>query len=493
MIRVSQWAEIRHMHLVEGVAKKEVARRLGLNIKTVRRALKRSSAALERASPRRGRRLDPWRGKIVAWLKAERRLSAKRIRTLLLSEAGAVSARSVREYVAELRAELFPREGFIHRTHEPGRTFEADFGESFAVVAGELHKAHYLVATLPASNVYFAKAYPVERLECLLDGLLSAFQWLGGVPERGVFDNTSLAVKEVLRGRERVETALFHAFRGAFPFEADFCAPAKAWEKGSAERGVGYVRGLCFRPIPEAASWEELNAKILFELERDLDQRWLPDGRSAREALADERSKLRLLPAHLPEPCRVLTRMANRFGHVRVERVTYSVPLHQARRAVTVKLFHDHVDLAVGAEVVARPRRSFKTGEMVLDPLHVLCALEKKHRAIDEATALREWKLPEAFGELRSELRAHTRKSDQEWIGVLRLLEEHPMERVEAAVRAALAQGSPRLETVRLLLRSEDEQRVEVEPVALGRDELRDLDVAAPRLERWDELLGVVA
>ena len=34
-----QWAEIRHMHLGEGVAKKEVARRLGLDIKTVRRAL----------------------------------------------------------------------------------------------------------------------------------------------------------------------------------------------------------------------------------------------------------------------------------------------------------------------------------------------------------------------------------------------------------------------------------------------------------------------
>ena len=39
MIRVSQWAEIRHMHLVEGVAKKSVARRLGLDVKTVRRAL----------------------------------------------------------------------------------------------------------------------------------------------------------------------------------------------------------------------------------------------------------------------------------------------------------------------------------------------------------------------------------------------------------------------------------------------------------------------
>ena len=118
--------------------------------------------------------------------------------------------------------------GVIHRTHEPGRSFEADFGESMVRVAGELRRAHFFVATLPSSNVYFVKAYPAERLECLLDGILSFFRWLGGVPARGVFDNTSLAVKAVLRGRERLETVLFESFHGAFPFEARFCAPAKA-------------------------------------------------------------------------------------------------------------------------------------------------------------------------------------------------------------------------------------------------------------------------
>lgn len=251
------------------------------------------------------------------------------------------------------------------------------------------------------------------------------------------------------------------------------------------------MRALCFRPLLEGASFEELNVKMLFELERDLDQRVLPDKRTAREALDAELAKLRALPAHVPEPCRVLTRMANRFGHVRIE-LTYSVPEH-ARRAVTAKLFPERVELALGAEVVARARRSFKAGDMVLDPLQVLAALERKHRAIDEATALKGWVLPEAFGKLRTELRAHTRKSDQEWIGVLRLLEEHPQEKVGAAVRAALAQGLPRLETVRLLLRTEGEERVAVEPVALERAELRDLVVAAPKLERWDEILEVVA
>ena len=41
-----------------------------------------------------------------------------------------------------------------------------------------------------------------------------------------MFDNTSLAVKAVLAGRDRVET---EAFRGGYPFRAEFCAPAKGW------------------------------------------------------------------------------------------------------------------------------------------------------------------------------------------------------------------------------------------------------------------------
>ena len=237
MIRVSQWAEIRHMYLVQGIAKKEIARRLGLDIKTVRRALEAEQAPLTRASPQRPFLLDTWREPIERWLRREPRLSAQRVGRLLEQEAGrAFNERTVRQYVARLKSQLFAPQAFVHRTHEPGQTLEGDFGESWAFVAGGC-KAHFFVATLPASNVYFAKAYPVERLECLLDGLASAFVFLGGLPRRVVLDNTTLAVKEVLSGRERTETLAFAAFRDAWPFAADYCAPAKGWRRVGGGRG----------------------------------------------------------------------------------------------------------------------------------------------------------------------------------------------------------------------------------------------------------------
>ena len=65
---MSQWAEIRQLFFVDRISKKEIARRFGLDVKTVRRALEREQAPVHRVSPARGCRLDPWRGEIEAWL-----------------------------------------------------------------------------------------------------------------------------------------------------------------------------------------------------------------------------------------------------------------------------------------------------------------------------------------------------------------------------------------------------------------------------------------
>ena len=431
---MSQWAEIRQMHVVDGVPKKQIAERLGLDIKTVRRAVAQAAAPARRAVSR-PRHLDRWRAQIEQWLRQDRRLTATRIRRLLLPLAGPVAERTVRWYVARLKAAAAPKEVYVHRSPRPGVTLEVDFGESWAEVAGVLRKVKYVVATLPYSNVYFAKAYPVERLESLLDGIQAAFASMGGVTDRVVLDNTTIAVKQVLTGRDRVQTDAFQAFRGAYPFAAAVCAPAKGWEKGSVETGVTYVRNLVFRPRPTVASWAALNALIITELEADVATRRLADGRPVREAWTLERRHLRALPVHLPETCRVEAR--------------------------------------------------------VLDPLHVLPVLERKHRAVSEATALQDWALAPVWQQVRTALRQQTRKPDQEWVRMLRLLETYPAPAVEAAVAAALARDSPRLETVRLLLRQRAAgPRPAIRPVPTVRADLARIAVSAPTLAASDVLTG---
>jgi transposase len=488
---MSQWAEIRHQHFVEGVAKKELARRFGLDVKTVRRALVQETPPARRPV-RRPSRLDAHREAIEAWLREDPKMTAKRIRTLLLPRTGPIGGRTVRQYVARVRTALFPKPAYVHRTHRPGATMEADFGESWAVVDGALRKVKFLVATLPASNVYFARAYPVERLECLLDGLAEAFAFFGGVTERVVLDNTSLAVKKVCRGRERLETEAFHAFRGQYPFGVDFCAPAKGNEKGSAETGVKYVRNNAFRPMPRVKHFDELNDGLLDVLLGDLDARRLADGRTVRQAWQAEKEHLRPLPAHRPETCRRLSRVADKFGHVRVAGIRYSVPIRCAYRPVWVKAYWNRVEIAMHDAVVARHPRVFTEGAYQLDPRHVLPLLETKHRAVSEATALQSWTVPEVFERLREELRKDTRKPDQEWVKVLLLLEEHEAEQVEAAVAEALERGSGRLETIRQILRQkaagEDVRPCKAPP---GDHAWADVEIEEPDLERYDRVGGV--
>ena len=144
---------------------------------------------------------------------------------------------------------------------------EVDFGESWVDIAGVPCKVKYLVATLPYSNAYFAEAYPVERLESLLDGIESAFRHFGGVVDRVVLDNTSLAVKEILAGRDRVQTDAFEAFGGAYPFRAEFCAPSKGWEKFQASyyapsRACDTSFGCCRRPRNRFAEWATGNGPV---------------------------------------------------------------------------------------------------------------------------------------------------------------------------------------------------------------------------------------
>ena len=106
-----------------------------------------------------------------------------------------------------------------------------------------------------------------------------------------------------------------------------------------------------------------------------------------------------------------------------------------------------------------------------------------------EATAIRQWELPEAIGQLRYELRSHTRNPDREWVQVLQLLENASEGELETAVAEAIERRSPRLETIRLLLRhARQEPITSAEPVELKRPDLATMQVAEPNRAAYDAL-----
>ena len=84
---------------------------------------------------------------------------------------------------------------------------------------------------------------------------MQAFDWFGGVFGLLRYDNLTSAVKQVLRGRRRVESDRFIALRSHYLFESQFTIPGieGAHEKGGVEGEVGRFRRRHLVPVPEVA------------------------------------------------------------------------------------------------------------------------------------------------------------------------------------------------------------------------------------------------
>ena len=74
---------------------------------------------------------------------------------------------------------------------------------------------------------------------------------------------------------------------------------------------------------------------------------------------------------------------------VRYRLVDYWAPAVHAHKKVTVKGYVDRVEIELGAEIVARHRRSYVRGDVYYDPLHYLSLLEKKPGTLDLSSITR--------------------------------------------------------------------------------------------------------
>jgi len=119
MATVEEWNQIRKLHFEEGVAKKELARRFGRDIKTIRRLLERQDPPGTNRPAARGRRLDAYRKRISELLRTSNgKISARSLREQLMPETGPISERTVRQYLADFREELMTENGTENRTTE---------------------------------------------------------------------------------------------------------------------------------------------------------------------------------------------------------------------------------------------------------------------------------------------------------------------------------------------------------------------------------------
>ena len=80
--------------------------------------------------------------------------------------------------------------GYLLLKWLPGEC-QVDFGEADFRVRGVTVRGKYLTVSFPHSNVGFTQVFWGETSECVCQGLRNVFEFVGGVPERAVFDNAT--------------------------------------------------------------------------------------------------------------------------------------------------------------------------------------------------------------------------------------------------------------------------------------------------------------
>jgi transposase len=394
----------------------------------------------------------------------------------------------VRRYVAKHRRDH--RETFIPLAHDPGQRLEADFGHIYVDFPDGRRPVPVLVTAWAYSNAPFAMALPTERTEAILAGMVLAFAFYGCVPREVWWDNPATVVRALFKGRERRLHERYVALVSHYTFEPLFCLPARGNEKPRAENRVKDLQRQWATPVPSVLDREALNVHLLACCRRQADHTVAGQHEPIGVRFLRDQARALPLPARPFDACVFQAAQVDKYQTVQFDHNRYSVPRAHAFGAVTVKGYIDRVEVVAAGQVVARHGRCYGRDEQILDPLHYLAALGRRPAALDHAPVLRGWQLPAGFAALRQALeRQHgPRAGCRQYVRVLQLLGDHPVERVGAVVESCLGQQGLTAERVRAAA----ERLATAAGAPVGGGEVSSLcqyQVPRPDLGRFNQLL----
>jgi len=495
---MEMWRDIRGKVVVEGVSKREICRSYGIHFKTLQKILSHSEPPGYRMKEARSKpKIGPFISIIEQIVSDDRhpdvpkkqRHTAKRIFERLRDEHGYDGGyTAVKEVVRACKQRS--AEVFVPLSHPPGWA-QVDFGHAWIYLAGERTKVAQFVMALPFSDVYFVCAFERECTESFQEGHQRAFEFFGGVPTHISYDNTSIAVAHIGKGRERTLTREFLRLQSHYHFEAHFCLVRRPNEKGHVEGGVGYTRRNFFVPMPRVERMAQLNGDLTQRCFSELSRVLRGKEHSKGELLQQESAFMLPLPAGRFEAHRVEETKANSLSLVRFDRNDYSIPTRYAHQQVTAIGTIDEVRLVVDTCLVATHQRCWKKHRTLYEPIHYLALLERKPGALDFARPLEQWELPTCFDLLRRRLESDMdgHKGVREYIKVLRLLETATVAQLAQAIEYALFIGANNVDAVRLIL----EHRTQTPPTLFsldGRPHLQWVQVPDIDLQGYGLLLG---
>lgn len=362
-----EWAQVRAL-AADGVSQREIARRLGMNRRTVARLAASEVPPRYRREPA-GSKIDPYEPVLRQLLAEWPELKAPRATELLREEYGYEgSVDLVKRRLRRLRP---PAVRPAQRTgYRPGQVLQLDWAEmpTRPQLLGRERRVYALIASLPYSGAQTAFFSLEMTIEAFLEGHVRAFEWLGGVPRECVYDNLRSVVAR-REGEEIVWNQRFLHLRGHYGFHATACTPATPREKGSVEAGVRYLKS-GFWPARRFRDLRKLDELYEGWRDRVCNTRVHASGRfSVAERFAEERRALRPLPPQRFDWSGHRTTRVPINGYLRHGRCFYRAPARLVHERVELRFDRDQVRIMHRGREVSRYERSYEQGIWLPPPI----------------------------------------------------------------------------------------------------------------------------
>jgi transposase len=337
----------------QGVYLKDIAEGLGVNPRTVGRALRRGGAAMKERKKQESK-LEPYK-KTIDRLLSENVWNAQVILREIQAEGYRGGYTIVRDYIQPKRT-LRASRATVRFETEPGQQMQTDWGEVMVAIAGKTTKVHFCVNELGYSRRFHFWCTDSEDAEHSYEGIIRSFEYFGGATQEVLVDNQKSAVLQHPSNGKPIFNERFVDLAGQYGFTPRACKPYRARTKGKDERMVGYIKGNFFVRYRSFESWAHLNQLAEKWLAEEADQR--VQG-TVKEVVAErfkrERPALKTLPPVRYDTSYFEFRRVAWDGYIEVRGNRYSVPAELVGQRVAVRIgLDDNLRIYQAETLVAR-------------------------------------------------------------------------------------------------------------------------------------------
>lgn len=350
---------------------------------------------------------------------------------------------------------------------EPGEAYQFDWSTDEVIINDEVVSVKVAHFVLCHSRKKFTYIYPNETQEMVFDAHIRAFEFFGGTPVRGIYDNMKTAVDKVLRIKnERKWNPRFEHLCAHYMIEPTACTPARGNEKGRVERQVAIDRQQFFTPMPKAQSLQELNDILASQLIHYNSTHKHPEfkNKTIDEVFENERPYLVPAPV-LFDGCKETNVRVSITCLVKYDRNSYSVDCSSVGQIVQCKAYADKLVFILDAKEVGRHERRFTTGQTYFKCWHYFPILARKPGALRNGAPFIDMDLPDELSQVRQSLEKHP-NGMRDFAHILSYI---PMESLESVVlacdRAIKAKTISKDVILNILFRKNDELPTTEEPI----------------------------